>query len=120
MFYCRSRCGYCDGYTDVYIGDEGASIMFGDTKESEGMIIHSAVMINTSLVLFFVAFIFIPWFIGLYNPENDIINGKALLDEFGSIGSAVLFVGGSFLFLVGTGWLAVSTLFYGMERIFDV
>lgn len=87
-------------------------------SDVEDMMIHSAGMVNTSVIIFFIALVFLPWYAGLYNPEIDIFGGKMMIESMAIIGSALLLAGATFTFLVGTGWLVISTVFYGFEKVF--
>jgi hypothetical protein len=88
-------------------------------SDKEDMVIHSAGMINTSVIIFFIAVVFLPWFIGLYAPEIDMFDGKMMLESMSVVGGELLIVGSVFMFLVGSGWLVISTIFYGIEKAFS-
>jgi uncharacterized sodium:solute symporter family permease YidK len=86
-------------------------------SDNEQMMVHSALMVNTAIIVFFIAVVFLPWFIGLYNPKINLFNGKEMLESTRLVSSALLIAGSVFTFLVGTGWLILSSIFAGFEYI---
>ena len=88
-----------------------------DNLENE--MLHSSRMILTSLIIFIIAVFVLPWFVGLYNPDPqyDLVDGKMMLESIREVGGGLLIAGSVFTFLLGTGWLIISTAFYGLEKI---
>ena len=81
--------------------------------------LHSSRMILTSLIIFGIAVFVLPQFVGLYNPDPqyDLVDGKMMLESIRGVGGSLLIAGSVFTFLLGTGWLIISTAFYGLEKV---
>jgi len=81
--------------------------------------LHSSRMILTSLIIFGIAVFVLPWFVGLYNPDPqyDLADGKIMLESMRVVGGSLLIVGSIFTLIIGTGWLIISTAFYGLEKV---
>ena len=85
--------------------------------------LHSSRMILTSLIIFIIAVFVLPWFVGLFiglynsNPQYDLVGGKMMLESTRIVGGRLLIVGSVFTFLLGTGWLIISIIFYGLKKI---
>jgi hypothetical protein len=81
------------------------------------MMLHASRMILLSPIIFGIAVFVLPWLVGLYNPSIDYVNGKEMLESIRVIGGGLLIAGSVFTFLLGTGWLVISTAFYGLEKV---
>lgn len=77
-------------------------------------------MIHTSVIVFLLSLFVLPFIASLYNPAVDPFNGKYLIENIVRIGSVFLFAASCFSFLVGTGWLIISTVFYGIGVFSEV
>jgi hypothetical protein len=88
-----------------------------DNLENE--MLHSSGMILLSLIIFIIAVFVLPWFVGLYNPDPqyDLADGKMMLESIKVVGGGLLIAGSIFTFLLGTGWLIISIVFYGLKKI---